>query len=474
METKHDTEDRAGGDPSHTSAEEVFVFPTSSAQRRFWLVDQLAPEGNRALNVPLAGRLKGALDVTRLEWAINQVVQRHEILRTSLKEVNGDIVQVIHAQKTISIAYCDCTHWISSEVGVRLHEAMEREATIRFLLTEAPLLRARLLKLGESEHVLLLTTHHAVCDGWSQGILLQEVAQAYSSQAAGNKRAELPLQYADFAQWEEDWLRTPEATDQADYWKKKLEGALPLVNLPTDRPRRPGRAFPGDIHSALIDKGLVEKIKALCLKENLTPAMVYLAAYGLLLRGYSGKNEFVTGSTAANRGQTELEELIGFFANPILVRLNFGGNPTLRQILRRIRELSLEAFANQGYPFDKVVSNVQAISKPEYLQWLQVYFVYQRTFLLPQELGGLQLVPMHSVTCGALFEWTWVVLESEEGVRIQLEFDSVSPLTGSHAGLLKAKPFASIFGKMSKCVLLFRNSGRAPRSRRLRLNAQRV
>jgi thioesterase domain-containing protein/acyl carrier protein len=382
------------------------------------------PGGHPALNVPLAAHLAGPLDLPRLEAALNAILVRHEILRTSLKTQEGEVVQVIHPSKTIQLTTTDCTQWPEDEQEVRLHEAMVQEGSLRFQLTEAPLLRARLLKRGEWEHVLLLTTHHVVCDGWSQGILLHELATTYSALATGSQRPELPLQYADFAHWQEDWLRSEEAADQRDYWTGQLKEPIPLVNLPTDRPRRPGRSFPGGLCSRLVDPALADQLKAFCLKQNLTPAMVYLAAYGLLLRAYSGHDQILTGSTAANRGQTELEDLIGFFANPILVRLDFSGNPTLRQLLRRVRELSLMAFANQSYPFEKVASGIPPAPHQEWLQWLQVYFVYQKTFLRPQEMAGVQLTPMHSVTCGALFEWTLVVIESEEGIRLQLEYDT--------------------------------------------------
>ncbi|MBL9168127.1 MAG: hypothetical protein JNN07_10335 [Verrucomicrobiales bacterium] len=424
METKHELRGRSGDEPTGASTEEVVIFPATTAQCRFWLLDRLMPGGHPALNVPLAAHLAGPLDLTRLEAALNAILVRHEILRTSLKTQAGEVVQVIHPSKTIQLATTDCTQWSEDEQEVRLHAAMVQEGSLRFQLTEAPLLRARLLKRGEWDHVLLLTTHHVVCDGWSQGILLHELAATYSALATGSQRPELPLQYADFAHWQEDWLRSEEAADQRDYWTGQLKEPIPLVNLPTDRPRRPGRSFPGGLCTRLVDQALADQIKAFCLKQNLTPAMVYLAAYGLLLRAYSGNDQILTGSTAANRGQTELEDLIGFFANPILVRLDFSGNPTLKQLLRRVRELSLMAFANQSYPFEKVASGIPPAPHQEWLQWLQVYFVYQKTFLRPQEMAGVQLTPMHSVTCGALFEWTLVVIESEEGIRLQLEYDT--------------------------------------------------
>jgi non-ribosomal peptide synthetase component F len=404
--------------------EEVFVFPTTVGQRRFWLLDQLKP-GNPALNVPLAARLKGRLDRAILERAINEIVRRHEILRTSFRTLDNEVVQVIHPQGSIRLDSYDVTGYPESEREARMEQLMLEEGARSFQLSEGRLLRGGLIQIRDGEHVLMLTAHHIGCDGWSNGIIMREVAQLYSALIAGGPGLpELRLQYADFAQWQKDWLESPMAEEELQLWRTRLRGTLPILNLPTDRPRKPSRSHPGTIHTLLLPRALTDAAKRFCSLEGVTPFMLFFAIYATLLYRYTDNPEVVIGSPAANRNQTELEELIGLFSNPLIMRADLRGNPTLRELLKRVKDLSLEAFAHQGYPFERLMEEIETNPHRLGLTWLQVYFVFQKAFMVPQEMPGLTLTPLRSISPGAMFEWTLGVLERAEGVRLQLEYNT--------------------------------------------------
>lgn len=261
------------GDP--TLQEEVFVFPSTIGQRRFWLLDQLEP-GNPALNVPLAARLSGRIDRDLLERSLNEVLRQHEILRTSFRTIQNDVVQVIHPKKAIQLTWFDLTHHPESEREAEANRLMIEEGMRPFMLTQGPFLRGGLVKLREDEHILLLTMHHIVCDGWSNGILIREVARIYTALGEGKGLPELPLQYADYAQWQKDWLAGPAVVEQRKFWQSQLQGVLPFLNLPTDYPRKAGRSHNSAIHTLLLPRSLTEALKNFCNQENLTPFMVFL------------------------------------------------------------------------------------------------------------------------------------------------------------------------------------------------------
>lgn len=409
------------GDP--TLQEEVFVFPTTIGQRRFWLLDQLEP-GNPALNVPLAARLSGRIDRDLLERSLNEVLRQHEILRTSFQTIQNDVVQVIHPKKAIQLTWFDLTHHPESKREAEANRLMLEEGMRPFMLTQGPFLRGGLIKLREDEHILLLTMHHIVCDGWSNGILIHEVARIYTALGEGKELPELPLQYADYAQWQKDWLAGPAVVGQRKFWQSQLRGVLPFLNLPTDHPRKAGRSHNSAIHTLLLPRSLTEALKNLCKQENLTPFMVFFATYATLLNRYTGQPEIILGSPAANRTQPDLEELIGLFSNPLVMRVTFPKDLTLRSLLARVKELSLEVFEHQSYPFEQLLEEIQTDPHRQGLQLLQAYFIFQKAFMQPQQMPGVTLTPLRSTTPGTLFEWLLGVLERAEGIRLQLEYNT--------------------------------------------------
>jgi len=411
------------GTGEETAGEDVFVFPATVAQHRFWLLDQIQP-GNPALNVPLAARLTGRVDVELLERVVNEVAKRHEILRTSFRVIDGNLAQVIHSKKEIPLARFDLTPALESERETKLNDLILQEGKIAFALANGPLLRAGLIKLRDDEYILLLTMHHIGSDGWSNGVLIREVARLYNAFREDQSLPDLPLQYADFAVWQQDWLKTAAAAADREFWRTQLGGTLPHLNLPTDYPRKASRSNHSTIHTLLLPAQLTEAIKNYCNSENLTPFMVFLAVYAILLHRYSGQSEVTIGSPAANRNQPDLEDLIGLFSNPLLLRLKFSPGLTLRALMNQIKMLSLEVMDHQAYPFEKVVEEIQTDSTRSGLQWLRAYMVFQKAFMLPQRMGDVTLTPLRSISPGAMFDWMLGVLERAEGIRLQLEFNT--------------------------------------------------
>jgi thioesterase domain-containing protein len=399
--------------------EEAFVFPATAAQRRFWLLDQMAPGGNPALNMPMAVRLDGTLDRAALEKSFREVVARHEALRTTFHEEDGQLCQVIAPAVQPSIRLVDAQDFPEAER--LLHE----EAQTPFDLARGPLCRARLVRIGPTQHLLLLTLHHIVCDGWSNGIILRELGTLYAAFAKGGESPlpPLPLQFADFAEWQTKALADGSLNPQLDYWRKQLAGDLPALELPGAHPRRAGRpegrshASPAATRWRAVPAELTRALKALGAREGASGYMVFLAGfYALLNRVAAGQPEDVVVSTpSANRGRAEVEGLVGLFVNPVVLRTSLAGDPTFRQLLGRTRQTVLDAFSNADAPFEWIIEEI----KP---RRLQVNFIYQPAFLQPVRLPDLTLAPLTSASGGAVFEWTVGAFEEAEGWRLFLEF----------------------------------------------------
>lgn len=411
------------GSGSKIDGEDVFIFPATVAQHRFWLLDQLQP-GNPALNVPLAARLTGRLDEELIERTINEIVKRHEILRTSFQLREGELAQIVSNAKEILLARFDITQVPESSREARINELMVQEGKVPFDLANGPLLRAGLIKIQAEEYILLLTMHHIGSDGWSNGVAIREVAQIYDAIRENRPLPELPLQYADFAVWQQDWLKTPAAQAEREFWRARLRGILPCLNLPTDYPRKASRGNDSTIHTLLLPAQLTDRLKSYCHSENLTLFMVFCTVYAILLRRYSGQRDITIGTPVANRHQPDLEGLIGLFSNPLLLRLKFSPDLTLHGLINQIKTLSLEVMEHQAYPFEKVVEEIQTDPSRAGLPWLQAYMVFQKAFMLPQQMAGIRLTPLRSISPGAMFDWMLGVLERAEGIRLQMEYNT--------------------------------------------------
>ena len=333
--------------------------PCSFAQMRLWFLDQFEP-GSSVYNVVSRVRLEGVLDVQALESALNALVERHETLRTRFGVEDGDPVQVIAATLKVPLPLDDLSGIPQTERETELQKRMQSETGVPFDLAQGPLLRARLLRLAEKEHVLLLTLHHIVSDGWSMGVLMRDLSALYgaSCQGEASPLPVLPVQYADYAIWQRERLQGEVLEKQLSYWREQLKD-LPILDLPTDRPRPALQSFRGaQLHfelPATLTKGLEE----LSQRAGVTLFMTLLAAFQVLLKRYSGQDDVVVGSPIAGRNRVEVEGLIGFFVNTLVLRTDLSGDPTFMELLGRVREVALGAYAHQDLPFDKLVEELQ-------------------------------------------------------------------------------------------------------------------
>jgi amino acid adenylation domain-containing protein len=384
---------------------EVFIFPTSFAQQRLWFLDQLAP-GNPFYNVSAALRLRGSLNLTGLHQAFNKIVDRHETLRTTFIVIEGQAVQAISPNLTIPLPVIDLRNQ-DQERSARVQQLVAAEAKRPFNLTTGPLLRVTLLQLGEAEYLLLLNLHHIVADGWSISVLIRELGILYTA-FLENKRysqgewlpplplPELPIQYADFTEWQREWLQgvgtngcSPIQT-QLNYWRNKLKN-ISTLNLLTDRPRPAVPTYKGAKQFLELPQSLSRALETLSQQEGVTLFMTLLAAFQTLLYRYTQQEDIVVGSPIANRNRSEIEGLIGFFVNSLVLRTDLSGNPTFRELLNRVREVTLVAYAHQDLPFEKLVEELHCARDLSRHPLFQVVFSLQNTPIEVLELPGLTL-----------------------------------------------------------------------------------
>lgn len=366
-------------------------LPLSYAQEQPWLEDHLSP-GNTANNMFYAFRLRGPLDVPALAWGFEQVVARHEILRTAFKLIDGQPWQVIVPSPAVSLPVID----VSARPDGEAERLAQEEAKRPFDLSLPPLVRCSLLRLTESEHVLLLTMHHIVSDGRSVEVLFQELilfSQLYISKRSYALPA-LPFQYADFTVWQRNWLQGQVLGEQIDYWRKQLANAPLLLELPTDRKRPDVQTHHGARLPLIFSRELTDDLKVLGHREDATLFMILLAGFQALLSRWSGQTDICVGSPVANRKQPELEGLIGFFANTLVFRADLSGDPDLRQLLQRVREVCLGAYDHQDIPFKKLVDELGIPCSPSYTPLFQVMFNLQNTQADSPDIAGLVVEPL--------------------------------------------------------------------------------
>jgi amino acid adenylation domain-containing protein len=399
----------------------------SFAQQRLWFMDQLEP-GQSHFNMPLAVRLEGKLNVSALTGALNEIVRRHEALRTHFAEVDGRPVQVIAPGVELPLALQDlCASTCDrKELEAEVRRLAAEEAARPFDLGRGPLLRATLLRLSETEHVLLVTMHHIISDGWSLGVLVKEVAALYEAFAEGRPSplVELDIQYADFAVWQREWLQGDVLEGQLSYWREQLQGAPAVLELPTDRPRPPVQTFRGAHERFELEAGLTDALRALSRREGVTLFMTLLAAWQTLLARYSGQTDVVVGADVANRNRAETEGLIGFFVNMMVLRTDLSGDPTFAELLKRVREVCLGAYAHQDLPFERLVEELQPERSLSHTPLFQVLFVLQNTPLGELELPGVKMSVIDPDIATSKFDLLLTMQESETGLDAEFEYNS--------------------------------------------------
>ncbi|HKP82175.1 MAG TPA: amino acid adenylation domain-containing protein [Pyrinomonadaceae bacterium] len=368
--------------------------PLSFAQQRLWFLDQLEP-GLVAYNIPAAVRLVGQVDVAVLNWSLNEIVRRHESLRTTFDSINGQPVQIIAPALELTIRTVDLTGLPDEARETEAMRLSREEAQRPFDLIRGPLIRAVLLRVGSEEHVLILTMHHIISDGWSQGVLKRELSALYEAGVKGEHSPlpELSIQYADFAQWQRGWLKDDELDRQVAYWRKQLSGAPPSVDLPNDGARPPQLNYRGATFLFELSAELSESLTALSRREGSTLFMTLLAAFKALLFRYTGQSDLVVGTPVANRNREELEGLIGFFVNTLALRTDLSHEPTFRELLHRVREVSLSAYAHQDLPFELLVEATQPVRDLSRNPIFQIAFDLQNAPDPALELTRITLQP---------------------------------------------------------------------------------
>jgi amino acid adenylation domain-containing protein len=403
---------------------EAAHHPLSFAQQRLWFLEQLEPNG--PYKVPAAFRLRGRLNVEALEQSVNEIISRHEVLRTTFSEIGGRPVQIVRSRLTLSIPFEDLSRLAELERAEEVRRVAACVSEQPFDFVRGPLVGAALVRLAEDEHLFWFLMHHIVSDGWSIGVLVKELSAAYEAFAAG-QRPELPklsIQYTDFAVWQREWLQGEVLERQMKYWKEHLGDQVPVLELPTDRPRPPVQGYHGAILTHLVDLALTGRVKELSRREGVTPYMLLLAAFKTLLHRYAGQDDIVVGTPIANRNRTEVEPLIGFFVNTLVLRTDLSGDPTFRELLARVREVTLGAYAHQDLPFEKLVEELQPERDTSRTPLFQVMFSLQNAPMPPMKMGGVEVSLSDDATTVSPFDLSFDVTERADGLLCGLEYNT--------------------------------------------------
>ncbi len=420
--------------------------PLSFAQERLWFLHQREP-ASAAFNIPIVIRITGPLDLSALEQSLNEIVRRHESLRTTFAVVEGQLVQVIARALTIKLSPVDLRHYGEDERELETRRLIDEEGQRPFSLSEGPLLRIAILIVGEAEHVVLFTMHHIVSDGWSMGVLMREVAAFYESFSTGRlfSLPDLQIQYADYAVWQRRRLQGELLDEHVSYWRRQLGGELPVMELPADKPRASVKSYRGKVQSFVLSTELSASILALSRGEGVTLFMTLLAAFQALLQRYTNQDDIIVGTNIANRNRNNIEKLIGLFVNNLVLRVSLSGEPTFRELLARVRKVTLDAYAHQYLPFEMLLEELQPNRKSGQSPLFQVMFVFQNNPLPELKLRDLVLSPVLFRDETSKFDLTLFMRESEKGLTGSLEYNTelfkdstIERLSEHYQSLLKA------------------------------------
>ncbi|MBG1265874.1 non-ribosomal peptide synthase/polyketide synthase, partial [Nostoc sp. WHI] len=421
-------------------------LPLSYAQQRLWFLDQLQP--NSALyNISLALHLLGTLNQAALEQSLEEIIHRHEALRTNFITADGNPTQIIQTETNWTLSITDWQHLPTPEQEIATQQLVITQAIQPFDLASAALLRATLVVVSETEHILLVCMHHIVSDGWSMGVFVQELAALYSAYAQGQPSTltPLPIQYADFAIWQRQWLQGEVLESQLSYWQKQLANAPTLLSLPTDRPRPAVQTFVGTYHKFALSLDLTQRLTQLSQQQGVTLFMTLLAAYDTLLYRYTGVADILVGTPIANRNRSEIEGLIGFFVNTLVMRTDLSENPSFSSLLTSVREMAMDAYAHQDLPFEMLVEVLQPQRNLSHTPLFQVAFLIQNAPMSQVELTGLTIsdLPIESVT--AKFDLTLAMENTSTGLVGVWEYNTdlfdertIAQMAGHFVTLLEA------------------------------------
>ena len=416
--------DKVGNSAADRTADTWRQEPASLGQQRLWLLDQLVGP-SATYNVPIALRLDGKLDTEALEGAITEIVRRHEVLRTTIGDVEGVPVQVIARPEVIRLKVADLSEIEADSRETECHRILVDEAEKPFRLGLESLFRPVLVKLGPDAHVLALTMHHAITDGWSLGVFCRELATLYAAFHAGRPSplAELTAQYSDFVRWQREWLTGDQLADQLAYWRAQLRAMPEVLVLPTDRPRPPMQSFRGSLEVADLPTDLMDALRHLSREAGVTLFMTVLAAFQVLLHLYTGQTDIAVGSPIANRRRSEFEELIGYFVNNLVLRTDLSGNPTFRELLGRVREVALGAYGHQDLPFERIVEELRPQRTLAYSPIFQVMLMYRQDIQDVPALSDLGVTRIRVPRGTSKFDLTITLAREEDSMKVAAEYD---------------------------------------------------
>ncbi|MDF5732843.1 MAG: condensation domain-containing protein [Rhizonema sp. PD38] len=395
------------------------LFPLSFAQQRLWFLDQMQP-GNIAYNIYLPMRLSGLLNVAALEQTFQEVVRRHAALRTTFSKKDGQPVQVIAPPITWALPKVNLQELPPDKREAEVLRLVNEEDEQPFDLAKGPLLRVTLLRLSETEHVLLFSMHHIISDGWSLGVFIREIEVLYEAfcNHKPSPLSELPIQYADYAVWEQQWFRGKVLETQLDYWRRQLGGKLPSPKLPTDRPRSVVQTFQAATYHFNLSLNLYQALQKLSQQTNVTLFMILLVVLATLLHRYTQQDDIFVGTNVSNRNQAETQGLIGFFVNILVLRTNLSGNPTFRELLSQVREMTLEAYDHQNLPFAKLVEELQSERHLSQTPMFELLFVMENASLIKsRQLSGLTMSSLQRKSSNAKFDLSLFITETEQGLK---------------------------------------------------------
>ncbi|BBC27208.1 non-ribosomal peptide synthetase [Pseudanabaena sp. ABRG5-3] len=432
-------------------------LPLSFSQQRLWFLNELEGGESATYNWPApAIALTGKLDPQVLVKTISEIVRRHEVLRTTFTNINGDIVQKIHPSQILNIPIIDLQAEPETKQAIAVKELAAAERAKPFDLQQGAIFRCQLVRLSETSHVLVLAVHHIAADGWFMGIFLKEFASIYTAFSQGEQSPlpELPIQYADFAAWQRNWLQGEVLERHLNYWRQQLAHIPPLLELPTDRPRPPIQTFQGSKVSFQLSLSLTQQLKRLGQQNGATLFMTLCTAFALLLARYCGQTDIVIGSPIANRDRAEVENLLGFFVNNLVLRIQIQQNPSFQELLTQVKKIALDAYDHQSLPFEKLVEELQPERNLSYHPLFQVMFILQNSPTQSLQIPDLSLSGIEVESNTTQLDLTLEMLDLHEGLAGNFEYNTdlfecstIDRMVGHFQNLLEAiaiNPFLKI------------------------------
>ncbi|MGF1990763.1 MAG: amino acid adenylation domain-containing protein [Nostoc sp. ZfuVER08] len=429
--------------------------PLSFAQQGLWFINQLTPN-TPTYNIPIVINFKGCINFTALQDSLNEIIRRHEVLRTSFRVENGQPVQVVNQAVSVTLEVEDLRYLSENE---RTQEARRLATDLvkqPFDLSAQSLLRSKILQLNDRSYQLLVTIHHIIADGWSMGILIKELTALYEAFSTDkvSPLSELPIQYRDFVNWQRKWLDGERIQSLLSYWKQKLQGDLPVLNLPTDRARSPVQTFNGAQAKLVLSQSLTKELKNLSRQQGVTLFMTLLTAFKILLYRYTGQTDILVGSPIANRNKAEIESLIGLFVNVLILRTELSGDLSFQKLLRRVKSTALEAYIHQDLPFEKLVEELQPNRDLSYNPLFQVMFVLQNVQISNPTLSDVSVFYEEGYNGTSKFDLTLFMEDFEQGLLATCEYntdlfnaDTITRMLGNFQTLLE-----SIISDTQQCI----------------------